>query len=45
MIDLANNGEYEIFMFVANLHALTELHDGDVIRQNTFNAVKAYLAA
>ena len=44
MIELANSGKYEIFMFIANMHALTEFHDAEGIRQNTFNVVKSYLA-
>lgn len=44
MIDFANKGEYEIFMFVANLHALTEFHDASAIKKNTITAVKTYLA-
>ncbi len=27
MLDFVHTGEYEIFMFVANLHAFTEFHD------------------
>lgn len=45
MIDLANSGEYEVFMFIPNMHALTEFHDAEGIRTNTYNVVKAYLAA
>lgn len=44
MIRFANEKSYEIFMFVANLHALTEFHDPEKIRQNTITAVKTYLA-
>lgn len=44
MIELANSGAYEVFMFIANMHALTEFHDAEGIRNNTLNVVKAYLA-
>jgi tryptophanyl-tRNA synthetase len=44
MIAFANKGEYDIYMFVANLHALTEFHDAGAIRKNTVTAVKTYLA-
>ena len=44
MIDLAQSGKYEVFMFIANMHALTEYHDAKWIRENTFNVVKSYLA-
>ena len=44
MIRFANTGEHEIFMFVANLHALTAFYDGAGIRKNTITIVKTYLA-
>ena len=44
MIRFANTSDAEIFMFVANLHALTEFHDPVAIRKNTITAVKTYLA-
>lgn len=44
MIRFANTSDAEIFMFVANLHALTEFHDAGAIRKNTITAVKTYLA-
>jgi tryptophanyl-tRNA synthetase len=44
MIRFANTGEYDLFMFVANLHALTEFHDAASIKKNTITAVKTYLA-
>ncbi len=44
MIRFANQWVYEIFMFVANLHALTEFHDAAAIRKNTYTVVKSYLA-
>jgi tryptophanyl-tRNA synthetase len=45
MVELANAGAYEIFIFIPNQHALTAFHDGEAIRKNTINVVKAYLAA
>jgi tryptophanyl-tRNA synthetase len=27
MVELANSGQYEVFMFIPNMHALTEFHD------------------
>ena len=38
------NPEGEIFMFLANMHALTALHDWNAIRQNSINVVKLYAA-
>lgn len=45
MIDLAHQGEHEIFMFIPNQHALTAFYDTQAIKRNTINVVKAYLAA
>ncbi len=44
MVEFVHEGKYEVFMFIANLHALTEFHDPDGIKQNTYNLVKSYLA-
>lgn len=41
----AKENNDEVFIFVANMHALTGLHDGPAIRQNTINIVKLYLAS
>ena len=37
------NPDAEIFMFLANMHALTALHDWNAIRQNSINIVKTEL--
>lgn len=34
----------EFFMFLANMHAFTKLHDGTTLRENAINIVKLYLA-
>ena len=44
MISFSAEADREIFIFVANLHALTEFHDAWAIRKNTITAVKTYLA-
>jgi tryptophanyl-tRNA synthetase len=44
MVRLGSQADREVFMFVANLHALTEFHDADAIRKNTLTTVKTYLA-
>lgn len=44
MIRFANTWMYEVFMFVANLHALTEFHDASSISRNTITTIKTYLA-
>lgn len=43
IIDL-QNGDDEVFLFVASLHALTTLHDADKLRDNIRFFVKMYLA-
>lgn len=44
MVRLSNQEDVQVFMFVANLHALTEFHDAVAIRKNTITTVKTYLA-
>ncbi len=34
----------EIFLFLANMHGFTQLHDGDKLRQNSINILKLYAA-
>jgi tryptophanyl-tRNA synthetase len=36
--------EYESFLMVVDYHSLTSVRNGDEMRQNTYNAVKDYLA-
>ena len=38
------NPDAEIFLFLANMHALTALHDWNAIRNNSINIVKLYAA-
>lgn len=42
-VDMQDSG-YEVFAFVANLHSLTTIEDAKVLRQNTIDLVKDYLA-
>jgi tryptophanyl-tRNA synthetase len=44
IIDVQNNSDYEVYLFVASLHALTTLHDADKLRANTRFFIKMYLA-
>lgn len=37
--------EYDSYLMVADYHSLTSLRDPEVLRRNTFNVVKDYLAA
>lgn len=34
----------EIFLFLANMHGFTQLHDRDQFRQNSINVLKLYAA-
>ncbi|MBS8122519.1 tryptophan--tRNA ligase [Candidatus Vampirococcus lugosii] len=44
IIDFQEIGEYETFMFLANMHSLTAIHDGNFIKENSLSAIKTYLA-
>ena len=45
MMDLANKfKDAEIFLFLANMHGFTYVHDGKQIKQNSLNVLKLYLA-
>jgi len=45
MIDLSNQEpDAEFYLFLANLHSFTQLHDGEAIRQNSLNILKLYIA-
>lgn len=37
-------GDREIYLFLANLHSLTALHDADAIRKHSITALKTYIA-
>lgn len=43
-IALANNPANDSFLFIADLHTLTSIHEGAVIRENTFQTAAAWLA-
>lgn len=45
MMELAQQSkDAEIFLFLANMHAFTQLHDGTALRQNSINVLKLYAA-
>lgn len=45
LLDLAKQyPDADIYCFVAIMHALTTLHDGDAIKKNSINMVKLYVA-
>ncbi|MCX6756794.1 MAG: tryptophan--tRNA ligase [Candidatus Nomurabacteria bacterium] len=43
-IDLANSGEYESYIFLADYHALTTVRNGDELRNQTLEAAASYIA-
>ena len=43
-IDLANNGEFVSYIFIADYHALTTLKDGKAVSKYTFDLACAYMA-
>ncbi|MCC7333076.1 MAG: tryptophan--tRNA ligase [Flavobacteriales bacterium] len=43
-IELANNPNNESFLFIANLHSLTQIKDAKVLQENTNNTAAAWLA-
>ncbi len=43
-IEMAKNPENESFLFIANLHSLTQIKDGAVLRENTYSTAATWLA-
>lgn len=43
-IDLANDPSNESFLFIADLHSLTQIKDGATLRDNTYKVAAAWLA-
>lgn len=43
-IAMAEEAENESFLFIADLHSLTQIKDGTSLRQHTFNTAAAWLA-
>lgn len=43
-IDLANTGEYESYIFLADYHSLTTVKNGDDLRRQTLEATASYVA-
>lgn len=44
MIDRQNSNDDEMFMFIANYHAMTSVSDGTKLKNSTFEAACAFLA-
>ncbi|MGC1205574.1 MAG: tryptophan--tRNA ligase [Flavobacteriaceae bacterium] len=43
-IDMANNPENDSYLFIANLHTLTQIKDADTLRANTYSTAATWLA-
>lgn len=43
-IEMSKKDDNELFAFIANLHSLTAIKDGDVIRENTYSVAATWLA-
>lgn len=44
-IELANQPGNESFLFIADMHSLTQIKDGEQLRHNTYSTAAAWLAA
>ncbi len=45
LVDFTNDANNEVFLMVADYHALTTVREGDVLRENIYQIVRDYLAA
>lgn len=43
-IEMANNPKNEAFLFIADMHSLTQIKDGNLLRENTYSTAAAWLA-
>ncbi|APG66038.1 tryptophan--tRNA ligase [Tenacibaculum todarodis] len=43
-IKMANESSDQSFLFIANLHTLTQIKDGNILRENTYSTAAAWLA-
>ncbi len=43
-IEMANKPENESFLFIANLHSLTQIKDATVLKENTYSTAATWLA-
>ncbi|MFK7114030.1 tryptophan--tRNA ligase [Flavobacterium oreochromis] len=43
-IEMANQPENESFLFIADLHSVTQIKEGDVLKNNTYSTAAAWLA-
>lgn len=43
-IEMANNPVNDAFLFIADLHSLTQIKDGDLLKSNTYSTAATWLA-
>ncbi|QTD36606.1 tryptophan--tRNA ligase [Polaribacter batillariae] len=43
-IEMANNPENEAYLFIADMHSLTQIKDGKELRENTYSTAATWLA-
>lgn len=43
-VEMANNPENEAFLFIADMHSLTQIKDGSILRENTYSTAATWLA-
>ena len=43
-IEMANDPKNESFLFIADMHTLTQIKDGNIIKQNTYSTAATWLA-
>ena len=43
-IDMSNNPQNDSFLFIANLHSLTQIKDAEILRANTYSTAATWLA-
>lgn len=43
-VKLANQPDNESFLFIANMHSLTQIKDGNTLRENTYSTAATWLA-
>ncbi len=43
-IELSNKPENETFLFIADLHSITQIKNGETLRQNTYSTAATWLA-
>ncbi len=43
-IQMAHQAENDSFLFIADMHSLTQIKEGDVLRENTYSTAAAWLA-